>query len=74
VLFAVQNSAVITVTFITWTFEGSLAFILALTFAIGALAGIFISIPTLWRKARQTKAQRKRIQELEENTQTDEGE
>ena len=65
VLFAVQNSMVITLTFINWTFEGSLAFILALTFVAGMLAGIFLFIPTWWRKAMQGRTQRKRIQELE---------
>lgn len=65
VLFAVQNSTVITLTFIKWTFAGSLAFILALTFAGGMFTGIFLSIPTWWRKARENRAQRRRIQELE---------
>jgi putative membrane protein len=65
VLFAVQNSTVITLTFIKWTFDGSLAFILALTFAIGILTGIFLFIPTWWRNAKKGRSQRKRIQELE---------
>lgn len=65
VLFAVQNSTVITLTFITWKFEGSLAFILALVFGVGMLTGIFLAVPTLWRKARESRSQRKRIKELE---------
>jgi uncharacterized integral membrane protein len=65
VLFAIQNAAVITLTFVKWTFEGSLAFILALTFAVGILTGIFLFIPTWWRNAKKGRAQRKRIYELE---------
>jgi uncharacterized membrane protein YciS (DUF1049 family) len=52
-------------TFITWKFEGSLAFILALVFGVGMLTGIFLAVPTLWRKAMESRLQRKRIKELE---------
>lgn len=65
VLFAVQNSTIITLAFIKWTFEGSLAFILTLVFAVGMLTGIFLSIPTWWRKARENRSQRRRIKDLE---------
>lgn len=65
VLFAVQNSTVITLTFIAWTFEASIAFILALTLTAGILVGVFLCIPTWWRKARENRTQRKRVQELE---------
>jgi uncharacterized integral membrane protein len=64
-LFTVQNPAVITVNFINWTFEGSLALILVLAFAAGMLAGIFSSLPAWWRKAKTSRAQKKRIHELE---------
>ncbi len=63
--FAVQNLEVITVTLVTWTFEGSLAFILALAFSTGILTGILLFIPTLWRKLIAGRAQKKRIGELE---------
>lgn len=67
-LFAVQNSMIITLTFIIWKFEGSFAFILALVFGAGMLTGIFLTIPTLWRswrRARESRAERKRIKEHE---------
>jgi hypothetical protein len=38
---------------------------MALTFAVGMLTGIFLSIPTWWRKSKQNRAQKKRIHELE---------
>jgi uncharacterized integral membrane protein len=64
-LFSVQNQTIITLTFFKWTFESSLAFISALTFATGMLTGICLVVPAWWRKARVNKVQRKRIQELE---------
>jgi uncharacterized integral membrane protein len=65
VLFAVQNSTVISLSFINWAFEGSLAFILTLTFAIGMLTGSLLFIPTWWKKIKTGRAQKKRISELE---------
>lgn len=65
VLFAVQNSIVISLKFVNWSFEGSLAFILSLTFVAGMIAGIFLLIPAWWRKTMQGRVQRKRIHELE---------
>ncbi len=64
--FAVQNLEVITVTFINWTFEGSLSLILALAFSAGLLAGILLFIPTWWGKIKTGRAQKKRINELEQ--------
>jgi len=65
VFFAVQNSEIITLRFIKWTFDGSVAFLFALTFALGMFVGIFLSIPTWWRKRKENRAQRRRIAELE---------
>jgi uncharacterized integral membrane protein len=65
-LFTVQNQASITVTFINWTFEGSLALLLVLSFAAGLMAGIFSSLPAWWRKTKTNHVQKKRIHELEQ--------
>ncbi len=65
VILAIQNPTVITLTFIKWTFSGPLTFILALIFAAGILGGIFLFIPTWWRKVKGCRAQKRRIQELE---------
>ncbi len=74
VIMAIQNAAVIKVTFIAWTFEGPLAFVLALAFAVGLISGIFIALPALWRKSRQIRTQKKLIKELEESKQSISGE
>ena len=65
-ILTVQNPAtVVTITFIRWTFSGPLALILAVPFAAGVVAGIFLFIPTLWKKSRALRSNKKRIQELE---------
>jgi uncharacterized integral membrane protein len=65
VLFAVQNSTVITLRFIKWTFDGPIALLLALAFVMGMFTGIFLIIPSWWRKARESRMRKKRIDELE---------
>ena len=65
VVFAFQNPKIIEMKFITWTFENALTAILALAFTAGMITGIFLSVPTWWRKTRANRAQRKRIHELE---------
>jgi lipopolysaccharide assembly protein A len=66
VLFAVQNVTLVTVSFLSFHFEGSLAFILVLVFASGFLSGILMSMPSLFRKASALREQRKRLKKLEE--------
>src|SRR5574340_658448 len=66
VLFAVQNSALVTVNFLAFHFEGSLAFILVVVFASGVLTGILVAVPSLWRKSSALREQRKKIRQLEE--------
>jgi lipopolysaccharide assembly protein A len=49
ILFAVQNSSKVFVTILWWSFQGSLALILCLTFLLGALAGFTGMLPALIR-------------------------
>ena len=44
VVFAVQNTAMITVSFLVWSFEGSLALVLLATLLVGVLIGTYSSI------------------------------
>ncbi|HWP57495.1 MAG TPA: LapA family protein [Candidatus Acidoferrales bacterium] len=53
--FALQNAVPITVTLLLWTFEGSLALVLLVAFAGGALVGVLLVAPALI-KARLTIA------------------
>jgi putative membrane protein len=66
VLFAVQNAAIVTVSFFTFHFEGSLAFILVIVFAAGFLSGILMSVPSLLRKGSALREQRRKVKKLEE--------
>ncbi|TNF56163.1 LapA family protein [bacterium] len=64
-VFSFQNPDVIPLKFVKWEYQGSLTLILVVSFAAGMLAGIFSLIPPWWRKAKTSRLQKKRIQELE---------
>lgn len=65
VLFAVQNSAVVTLSFLTFHFQGSLAFILVLVFAGGFITGVLFSLPSILRKGRSIREHKRKIKDLE---------
>ncbi len=50
IIFALQNTALVAVTFLTWHFQGSLALILVLAVAAGAILCSFLSLPEVLRK------------------------
>ena len=66
VIFAIQNSAVITVTFLSFSTSGSLALILICVFISGVLAGIFFSLPAFFRKSSTLRQERRKLRELEQ--------
>ncbi|HWR57661.1 MAG TPA: LapA family protein [Thermodesulfovibrionales bacterium] len=66
ILFAVQNAAIVTVSFLSFHYNGSLALILVAVFTLGVLCGILISIPSLLKKSSALREQRKRAKQLEE--------
>jgi len=65
VIFALQNAIPITVSFLTWKFESSLALILLITIALGALMSLLVSVPSKIKKIKIILNQKKKIQELE---------
>ncbi len=65
VLFAVQNATVVTLSFLTFHFVGSLAFILVVVFAAGFLAGVLMSVPPILRKGSAVREQKKKVKDLE---------
>lgn len=65
VVFALQNTALTTVTFLFWTFNGSLALILLFSLIVGAIVSILVSSPALIRDKLTIRNQKKRIAELE---------
>ena len=67
VLFAVQNSAMVTISFLSFHYSGSLALIVVVLFALGLLAGLLISLPSLLKKHLALREHKKKIKRLEEN-------
>ena len=65
VIFAVQNTTTTMVRFLTWQTEGSLALVLLVAVAAGALISFFFSLPTHARDKWTVRSQRKKMKELE---------
>ncbi len=65
VIFAVQNATIITISFLVWEFQGSLALILLVALATGALINFLASLPSRIKRQLAAKSQKKRITELE---------
>jgi uncharacterized integral membrane protein len=51
-LFALQNPTPITITFLFWRFDGSLAGVLLLAFLAGALVALWAVVPLMMKKKR----------------------
>jgi len=69
ILFAIQNNDPVTVSFIIWKFTGSLALILLITMAAGALISSLISIPNNVKARLTSRNLKKKIDQLENTIQ-----
>lgn len=67
ILFALQNNVPVTITFLLWRFDGSLAMVLLLAFALGGIAIALATTPATLRRQWATNRQTKRINELEQS-------
>jgi uncharacterized integral membrane protein len=65
IIFAVQNNDTTGVSFFVWDFEGSLALILLIAMAAGALISFLASLPTNIKVRWGFRNQKKKITELE---------
>ncbi len=65
IVFALQNSAAVTVMFVAWRFESSLALVLAVTFVLGALLAALLSTTASVRKSWKLSKQEHKGGELE---------
>jgi len=65
VAFAMQNNVPVTVNFLFWRFDSSLAMVLLLALAIGAIAVALLSTPMTLRSQWQLARQKRRIEDLE---------
>jgi len=64
-IFAVQNAAPITVNFLVWEFEGSLALILLIALIAGAMISFFASLPALIKSRLVVKSLNKKLTKSE---------
>ena len=65
VIFALQNTLTVTITFFVWTVTGSLSLILLATLAIGAVIGMLVLAPSTVKNSLAASGHRKRIGALE---------
>lgn len=66
VVFALQNTEIITVSFFSWQFTGSLSFILFLTIMMGILTAILLMLPESinnYFKYRNLKKENEKLEE-----------
>jgi lipopolysaccharide assembly protein A len=66
VLFAAQNAAMVTLSFLSFHFQGSLALILVIVFAAGFITGVLMTLPSILKKSFALREQRRRVKQLEE--------
>ncbi|MBL8448937.1 MAG: DUF1049 domain-containing protein [Dechloromonas sp.] len=65
VLFAMQNNVPVSVNFLIWRFESSLALVLTLAVACGAIVIALLTTPATLRNQWVLSRQKRRIDELE---------
>ncbi len=65
VIFALQNTITITISFLAWKVTGSLSLILLITLAIGATIGLLVLAPSAIKNTLAVSGHRKRIGVLE---------
>jgi uncharacterized integral membrane protein len=65
VIFALQNTATVTIVFFIWKVTGSLSLVLLVTLAIGVVIGLLVLAPTAIKSSFQASGHRKRIALLE---------
>lgn len=65
VLFIIQNTSIITVSFLSWQMEGSLALILFLAVTSGAMIILLVLFPSFISDAIELSAMRKQKRTLE---------
>lgn len=68
IILAVQNLATVSVHFVIWQIEASLAVFLLLTLVLGFLASFLLSMPTAIQKNLKITNHKKRIAELEKES------
>ena len=67
IIFALQNITTITVMFLSWQFEGSLALILMLAVGVGIVISALSSLPDVIKKSFQISTLKKHNEKLKDS-------
>lgn len=70
IIFALQNTAMVSLTFLSWNFESSLALVIILASLVGLLLGLLLSIPSIIHKSFQVRKLRKENKGLSDEAET----
>jgi len=69
VILALQNPTNVTVTFLAWKFESSLALVLLVAFVLGVVLALVTLVSVVIRKNWTISSQKKKIAQLERSSQ-----
>lgn len=64
-IFALQNSIQIVISFFSWSASGSLSLVLILTLSIGILLGVLIMAPSAFKRSMQFSGLKRKFSRLE---------
>ena len=67
VMFALQNTAVVSLKFFIWTFESPLGLLLLIALTVGAIIISILTLPSWFKNKRIKSIHQKELGELEEN-------
>ena len=65
IIFALQNTAAVTITFLVWTFQGSLALVMILALVAGVLIAFFALLPSSIRLRLRASSHKKDKSDLD---------
>jgi len=65
-VFAVQNNQAITISFLLWSIQGSLALVLMTTLVLGIVIGLLLMAPGSIRNRLQASSLQRTVRELEQ--------
>lgn len=65
VVFTIQNTALVTVTFLVWDLNHSLAFVVLLAILAGVLISQFVAMPGRFKRKMEITTQSKKIKDME---------
>jgi len=64
VIFALQNTTQVTISFLFWHLQGSLALVLLISLSVGALISSLASLPTLLKSQWIIRGQKRKLMDL----------